>query len=138
LHVIPSDFVASPANKVLKRLFDELRNIDCHQYSFAAAYLVRAVIEQVVTQFCKQRKLRLDGELHALIGRAEEALAKENAGTVHQLKPLRVMANDKESRSSPDTLGAFVHGGMIPSGAQLNRFWDSIEFCMRLLFDRVK
>jgi hypothetical protein len=138
LTVIPTEFVAHPSNKVLKRLYDELRGVDCHLYPFAAAYLVRAVIEQLVTLFCKQRKLRLDGDLHILVGRAAEELAKENAGTLHQLKPLRVMASDKDDRSSPDTLGAFVHGGMIPTGAQLNRFWDSVEFNMRLLFDRVK
>jgi len=137
-NVIPSDFVAKPADKVLKRLYDELRGIECHVYPFAAAYLVRAVIERLVTLFCKQTKLGHDGDLHILIGRVAVQFARESAGTPHQLKPLRVMASDKDSRSSPDTLGAFVHGGMIPTGAQLNRYWDSLEFNLRLLFDRVK
>lgn len=136
-HVIPTEFSLPIKNRVLKRIFDELREIETESFSFASAYLLRAMIEQIAHLFCKENGLGHDADLHVLIGRVAEKLVADGVAE-RELKPLRVMASDKHGRFSPDTLGAFVHGSMIPTRAELNRSWDEIEGSLRLIFDRLK
>ncbi len=133
--VIPSAFSVQIRDKLLKRLYDELRTLDAREYSFAAAYLVRAMIEQAAKLFCKKKGIATNADLHIIIERCANRLASDGV-EARQLKPLRVMASDKDSRMSPDTLGAYVHGGMIPNSVELVRFWDSIQSCLVLLIER--
>jgi hypothetical protein len=136
-HVVPTEFVVQIRNRVLKRVYDELRGIDAEDYSFAAGYLFRAFIEQAARLFCKQYSLGFEGDLHVLLGRVARKLEADDALTNHQLKPLRVMASDKDNRLSPDSLGAWVHGSMIPTRAELNRRWETLEPCLRAILDRL-
>lgn len=136
-HVIPSDFVVQIKDKVLKRIFDELREIDTHEYSFATAYLFRAFIEQSARVFCRKFGLGYDAELHILIGRVEKKLQAEQALNERELKPLRVMASEREHRLSPETLGEWVHGTTIPTRAELNRRWESLQPCLEAILSRI-
>lgn len=137
--VIPSDFVAHISDKILKRIYDELRSLDANEFSFAAAYLLRAMLERTVKLFCKKTAIEhgADTELHVLIGKVADKLRAESIPD-RQIKPLRVMASDKHSRLSPETLGAYVHGGLIPTNVVLNRFWDEIEGNLKLMIERLK
>ncbi len=131
-NVIPVDFVYPIKEKILKRIYDELRSIDSHAHSFAATYLLRAFIEKTITTYSKQKNIPHASELHITIGKVADALAAQGIRD-HQLKPLRIMASDKHSRISPDTLGASIHGSVIPTRAELNRQWDTLEECLKLL-----
>lgn len=131
-NVIPVDFVYPIKDKILKRIYDELRSIDSHAHSFAATYLFRAFIEKTVTTYCKQNGLPHSQELHVAIGRCADALVEQGIRE-HLVKPLRVMAGDKHGRTSPDTLGASIHGSEIPTRAELNRRWDTMEESLKLL-----
>jgi hypothetical protein len=136
-NVIPADFKAHIKDPVLKRIYDELKKLDSHSFSFAAAYLFRAFIEQIAVKYLQSVGLAYEAELHVLIGRVAEDLknkdVKDNA-----LKPFRVMSNSKDSKHSPDTLGAFVHGSMIPTRAEINRAWDSIQPLLIKMLDELK
>ena len=145
-HVVPLDFKVVIRSTILKRLFDELRMID-PELSFATAYLLRAFTEKLAHQFATDNQLSTSGDLHLVIGRCERHLMADSgllaqAGSSHRLerrlKPLRVMAGEKDSRGSPDTMGSWVHGGMVPSSVELKRFWESMEDCFRLMLDRLK
>ena len=131
-NVIPVDFVYPIRDKILKRIYDELRSIDSHAHSFAATYLLRAFIERTVTLYCKQQNIAHAPLLHVAIGKAADALVAQGVRE-NQVKPLRVMAGDKHSRISVDTLGASIHGSEIPTRAELNRRWDTLEECLGLL-----
>lgn len=135
-HVVPAEFKAQIRNTVLKHVFDELRRID-PTYSFAAGYLLRAFIEQLAHQYAADHGLGLTGELHQIIGRCARHLEKANA-SAKVLKPLRVMESDRNSRLSPDSLGAWVHGSEIPTPAELKRRWDSLQAAFRALLDGLK
>lgn len=131
--VIPHDFVAKIKNRTLKRLYDELRGLDAELFSFAATYLLRAVIEQTVTLYLEKRGQGIQGELHRKLERVANLL--ENDGMpARQLKNLRMMATEKDSRYSPDSIGHFVHGGAIPTRVQAIKLWDSIQDIMEVLF----
>lgn len=135
--VIPKNFSAHIKNTVLKRLYDELRGLDAEYFSFAATYLLRAVIEQTATLFLQQQGNGVDGLLHKKLDRVANLLAAEGMGD-RELKVLRTMATAKDSRYSPDTIGHFVHGGAVPTHTQSIKLWDSIEPVMAVLFSKLK
>lgn len=133
-YIVPSGYVAKIENKVLKRLYDELRTIKADGAEFAVTYLLRAVIEQAVTLFLKKHgRLPNNAELHLKLNLAAGILA-DGGMTARELKYLNTMANDKNSRSSPDTMGHFVHGGAIPTKKDVIRTWDSIEHVLTKIF----
>lgn len=135
-HVVPSEFKCQIRSAVLKRIFDELREID-PKYSFATGYLLRAFIEQLAHQFATDNGLGTTGQLHQVIGRCAAFLEKGGASD-KVVKPLRVMESDRHSRLAPDTLGAWVHGSEIPTPAELKRRWDSLQAALRALLDGLK
>ncbi|KAA9000794.1 hypothetical protein FJU31_06500 [Stenotrophomonas cyclobalanopsidis] len=137
--IVPASFKVVLESAVLKRVFDELRQID-PDLSFASAYLFRAFLEQIIHDYAKVNGVG-GGEFHFLAGKCEKHLSGNAAlrsefgerKLESMLKPLRTMANDRESRISPDTLGAWVHGSMIPTGAEIKRRWDTLEPAIYLL-----
>ncbi|MEI7298262.1 hypothetical protein WCQ02_39820 [Paraburkholderia tropica] len=130
---IPSKFKARISDKILKRLYDELKTLDSDTYAFSCAYLLRAVVEQSTKLFLKKRGKGHTGELHVLIGRMADELQSDGI-PAPQLKYLRVMANDRDSRASPETLGSFVHGGQIPTAVELAKAWDNLSDILSVIF----
>lgn len=137
-HVIPSEFTAKISNKVLKRLYDELKSIETEEHTFATAYLLRAFIEQLVVLYLKQNRIPHQADLHVLVGRLADYLQQQGGMTDRDVKPFRVMANQRHSTTSPETLGAFVHGSIIPTRAEINRTWDSIEPLVGVVLQALK
>lgn len=138
-HVIPSNFAVHINDRVLKRLYDELKGLDAESFPFAATYLLRAVIEQIATLFLSQNgKKHDDAELHPKLARVADLLEKEYGMTDRQLKFLRTMSSDKESRYSPATLGHFVHGGAIPTHTHAIKMWDSLELIIKTTLEQLK
>lgn len=144
-HVVPSTFKAKLRNKVLKRVFDELRDIDL-KFNFASAYLFRAFLEQLVHQYATDNNLSKGGELHQVINRCVEHMEKSQ-DLIDQLterklnnllKPWRVMVSDRDSRLSPETIGAWVHGSIIPTSAEIKSRWDTLEPGFTLLIEGLK
>lgn len=135
--VVPSSFSAHIHDKILKRLYDELRDLDAEQFPFAATYLLRAVIEQMATIFLKKKGIPIQRELHNKLG--DVAVILKNQGVDdRQLKALRTMSNDKDSRYSPDTLGNYVHGGAVPTRVDAIKAWDSIEPIITIVLAQLK
>lgn len=135
--VIPSDFTAPVKERLLRRIYEELRSLDAQTYSFAAAYLLRAFIERTAVLFAKEFKLGHEGELHAVLGRCARKLEAEGLSD-NDLKPIRLMASDRDSRISPHTLGAWLHGSAIPTSAELARFWETVESNLKAMLTRLK
>jgi hypothetical protein len=133
-HVVPTTFKVTIRDVVLKRIFDELKEIDPDEFAFSAGYLLRAFVEQTSVLYAKKYALGHQVELHVVIERCVTHLEKTITDR-KVIKPLREMSSDKNSRLSPDSLGAWVHGSVIPTGAELKRRWDTIEAGFRLLID---
>jgi len=137
--VIPSDFSVHLKDKVLKRLYDELRTLSAEDFPFAAAYLFRAVIEKAIKLYAKKvgSGYAANTELHVIVKAVADSLEKSGVGA-RDVKPLRRMESDKHGPLSPDTLGAYVHGGLIPTSAELARAWDEIEGILKMIMERLK
>jgi hypothetical protein len=97
------------------------------------------MIERTVKVFCRDNNVPHgpNAELHVLAGKAADHLASVGIAQT-LLKPLRRVAGDRHGPVSPETLGAYVHGGLIPTQAELNRAWDEIEGSLKLMLDRLK
>lgn len=134
--VIPRSYSAHIRNKVLKRLYDELRDLEAEDFPFAATYLLRAVIEQAATLYLKSQGKAFEGELHKKLDRVVSLLVNSGMSD-RELKVLRTMASDKDSRYSPDTIGNFVHGGAVPTHTQAIKLWDSIEPALTAIFKQL-
>jgi len=132
--VVPGDFRVQIKDRVLKRVYEELRSIDPDVFSFSAAYLLRAFVEQTATLYAKKHALGHQGELHTVIARCVAKLQADGA-SARVCKPLNEMSSDRHSRLSPDGLGAWVHGSVIPTGAELKRRWDAIEAGFKLMLE---
>ncbi|MBL0734662.1 MULTISPECIES: hypothetical protein [Stenotrophomonas] len=125
------------ADNILSRLFRELRSIDADEHSFAAAYLLRAFIERLTKLYAKRHRLGMEGDLHNVIDRCVKHLevhsSAEQKALKSALQPLKGMVSDRYSRTSPDSLGSWVHGSTIPTRAEINRRWDTLEPGLELL-----
>lgn len=124
--VIPSRFAVRITDPVLKRLYDELRDLEAEKFSFSSTYLLRAMLERMASRFLQQYQLSNPQDLHQKLFHLEKELEKQNVPD-RARKVLRTMAAEKESRLSPDTIGNFVHGGAIPTRIDVIRTWDSLE-----------
>ncbi|WP_277188622.1 hypothetical protein [Caballeronia sp. BR00000012568055] len=136
--VIPSRFTARISDKVLKRLYDELKTLDADEYCFSCAYLLRAVLEQTVRLFLKKRGKGNTAELHVLLGRVADLLQNDDGFSAPQVKYLRTMASDRDSKASPETLGAFIHGSQIPTSVELAKAWDNLSEVLTFIFNELE
>lgn len=125
------------SDNILRRLFRELRTIDANEQSFAAAYLLRAFIERLVKLYAKRHRLGMEGDLHNVIDRCvthlEAHSTLEPRALKSALQPLKSMVSDRYSRTSPDSLGSWIHGSAVPTRAEINRRWDTLEPGLHLL-----
>ena len=135
--VIPYDFSIRVDDPVLRRIYEEGRSLDATVWPFAGAYLLRAFIEQTIKLFCKDYGLG-GADVNILAGRAADRLLADGVLNEKEVKPLRRVANDKHGPLSPDTLGAYVHGGLIPNSTELARTWDSIQNNLQAMIQRLK
>lgn len=135
--IIPTDFAVRIKDPILKRLYDELRALDADEFPFGATYLLRAVIERTATLFLKQNGKAPPSELHNKLAQVNTLLTSQGVSE-RELKVLRVMSNDKESRYSPDSIGHFVHGGAVPTRKEAIATWDSIQPAIKIMLDLLK
>lgn len=129
-YVIAPSFRVPIKHKQLKRLFDELKKIDALQFSFAATYLLRAVIENGIAAYLKSKSITPNTKLHEKYKQLVAQLKTEGM-TDRELKFLRTIAqNGADDAFSPDTLGHYIHGGAVPAVNYAMRYWDNMESIM--------
>jgi len=125
-NVVPPGYAAPIEDAIFQRLFLELRTLEVLQFSFAATYLLRAVIEQAATLFLRKYGIAPPPELHKKLAKVVAKLeAQGYAGA--GLPALRKMSSDVDSRYSPDTIGSFVHGAGVPTPIYPIRAWDTFQ-----------
>jgi hypothetical protein len=137
-YVVPRAFKANiKKNTVLKRVYDELRTLPADDFPFCAAFLTRAVIEQAATLYIKQHGKTPPNWLHLKLLELEKMLDDDGVEEKAR-KPLRTMGSTRDDRGSADTLGAFVHGAIIPSKRDSIRIWDDVERALTHVFANLK
>ncbi len=136
-HVVPSGFAIKVKDPVTKRVYDELRGLPVDTYPFSCAFLFRSFIEQAATQYLKKFNIPVPDKLHEKLSQLAKQLSAGGMPS-NRLKSLRTMAPSKDSRASADTLGAFVHGGAIPTKADLLSAWDGVQDVIEKVFESIQ
>ena len=136
-YIIPTGFKLRTRDTVLMRVFTELKTID-PELSFAGGYLLRAFVEKIAYEFARIKGRGTNGKkLHDVLIICCEELKKDGI-TDRQLKPLSVMTTNRDNSTSPDTLGAWVHGSLIPTATALKSKWDEMAPGLTLMIERLK
>lgn len=135
--VVQSSFTAKISDKILKRLYRELKDIDAVDFTVAAAAVFRSVLEKSTSLYLLSKGVKPDGKLDEKLKQLAKQLSAEGK-TERELKFLRTIATDgKDGDYAPDTLGHYIHGGAIPTPAYVFRYWDNMEQIFRHTLNRV-
>lgn len=140
--VLPSSFSVRLNDSVLLRLRGEALAFDCDKFSFAANYLLRAIIERVLTLYLKDRgRWNVNMPDQALVQRCSEELKKEGVSG----KPVAVLdkaGGNADCAYSLYSLGATVHGGTVPTATDLKKHFETwrpaLDEILAKLFERQK
>ncbi|GLU40070.1 hypothetical protein [Pseudomonas sp. NBRC 100443] len=142
-----SVFKVAIRDKLIKRVFDELRMVDCNSFPLAAVMVCRIFLENTYRAYHERYISHVkDGEeVHITLQKVVRHLNElKNSGQLDraQKKALgalnRVASNDMNVLS-PKTLGAFAHGGHYPDPRSIKIEWDNIsEIILFLLRDLAK
>lgn len=125
--VIPSSYAAKIYNPVLKRIYDELRTLEADDFPFAANYLMRAFIENLMDIYLKQEFGSGPKELHKKFDKVSKRLEEKKLLNEKQLKFLNTLTVEKDNPFSPDSVGHYVHGGSTPIKEVILTLWDNLE-----------
>lgn len=135
--VVQSSFSARINDKILRRLYRELKEIDAVDFTIAATALFRSVLEKSTSLYLQSVGIKPDGKLDEKLKQLAKQLNSEGKGD-RELKFLRTIAtNGKDGDYAPDTLGHYIHGGAVPTPAYVFRFWDSMEPILRHTLNKV-
>ncbi|MCD9008240.1 hypothetical protein LDO31_18795 [Luteimonas sp. XNQY3] len=124
-YLLPGDFVISLGDPVLARLRKEASTLDPDEYSFSVNYLLRAILEQVMTLFVRKRgKWRPNMTDSALTQACAQEL--DAIGVLGKaLSVPRKAGGDDSTAYSLHSLGHAVHGGSNPTGKDLKKHFDT-------------
>lgn len=125
--LIPSGFRVAIIDSVLGRLVVEGKGLDPDCFNFASVFLTRAVLERLVILYARKYSLkRPPRDLHVTIG---NCVAHGESATPPIPKSIatvmRKAASDEHVSYSPHSMGASVHGNVIPTEKDIKRIWDT-------------
>lgn len=140
-YIIPYDFKPNINNKILRRVFEEMRTIEVGECPLAVSQVARAFLENLYILFHE----RVTGsytqqQTHILIDKIikeiglDSTLSKSERNALGALK--RVQSNELNVLS-PKTLGANAHAGIYPDPTQLKREFDNISEIIKYMLKRI-
>jgi hypothetical protein len=128
-YVVRTDFREISGDAVLSRMVTEGKKLRIDDFVFSANYLVRAILERIVNLYAKRHGIGGDPrDLEKLIS-ACAAYAERSTPSAPRavIQIMNKTASSKHASHAPDTLGAGVHGGVIPSAKDIRRNWDTLQ-----------
>lgn len=135
--VISTRFATKIKDKVLRRLYRELKDIDAVDFTVAATALFRSVLEKSTSLYLFSKGITPDSKLDEKLKQLAKQLSTEGMKD-RELKFLRTIAtNGKDGDYAPDTLGHYIHGGAIPTPTYVFRYWDNMEHILRHTLSQV-
>lgn len=135
--VIQKGFVARISDKILRRIYRELKDIDAVEFTVAATALFRSVLEKSTSLYLTSKGVKPDSKLDEKLKQLAKLLSEEGMKD-RELKFLRTIAsNGRDGDFSPDTLGHYIHGGAVPTPSYVFRFWDNMEVILHRTLNQV-
>lgn len=135
--LIPNDFKIPINDCVLRRLRDEATTLPVEDYSFSANFLLRALVERVLSEYVKQCGRWRDGmKSHQLTQACAEELKK--VGAPRDIQTVIEQAGGNQNTPfNLYSLGHAVHGVTIPVGRDLKRYFDTWRPVLDFIIDQL-
>lgn len=127
--IVPSSFTLKSKDARLRRIFGELKKIDPDEFTYAGNYLLRVFLEKIAHMFATSRGKHneIQGQkLHIVLGVCRDILTKEDLVREQKVKILSQLSSKDNHFCSPDTLGAGVHGVLVPKAIDLKKSFDEL------------
>lgn len=135
--VIRTGYAIQISDPTTKRVFDELREIDASKYTFAAACLLRLLMERVCRTYAKKVGIGDSGDLAPVVGRCAEHMEKQAGADKTIFQIWRTLSSNASHYLSPNTLSSFSHGGTTPVLSELRRGWTNLESGFDLMLKKL-
>ncbi|ELO0596780.1 hypothetical protein QY625_005176 [Salmonella enterica] len=142
-YIVPSDFKVNIPDPILKRVFDELRTLECSEYTLASSVVCRAFLENIYALTYE----RLYGNYpegmpeHIVMEKIITKIESEKSSlTKHEKKALEALKRVKTDTTnplSPKTLGANAHAGFYPDPTALKVHWDNISHILLFMLNKI-
>ncbi len=128
-YLVSTGFVCKVKDKSLRTLFNEMRATPIDGHEFANAYLLRALIDSVMTLYLKQVDPGFTtSKDKTRVSRCLKHL--DPTETVVKFKPMRTAATDENAAHSLHSLGDVVHVNTVPDRRFLTRAWANWEYAL--------
>lgn len=140
-HLIPGDIKFSINDKILNRVYWEIRRLSVENHEFSTAYLFRAFVEGTAYLYLKKHipgMLNSDSRLHNKLKKVSEHLRQHYEIRPGDLKALDIATSDSNSLISPLMLGSMVHMSVIPNKRELIGIWDRMEKILLIMHQYLK
>ncbi|MDP3192051.1 hypothetical protein [Rhodoferax sp.] len=127
-YVVRTDFRDVSGDPALSRMVIEGKKLRADDFVFSANYIVRAILERVVNLYAKRNGIGVSRDLEKLITAcARHAESRTQPAPRAIVQVMNKTASNQHASHAPDTLGAGVHGGIIPSAKDIRRNWDTLQ-----------
>jgi hypothetical protein len=139
-YLIPINTNFAIKDKILNRVYKELKSLEVEGFEFSAAFLLRAFIERLIILYMEKalpEEAKKDMKLHVKISHVVTSLEKQNIKK-GILQPLKVAASESNSLLSPNMMGAMVHSSVIPIKRELLAVWDRLEIALKTIHEKLK
>lgn len=140
-YIVPHDFKANVNNRILKRVFNEMKSIEIDENPLAVSLITRAFLENLYVLFNeKVTGSHTQQQTHVQMDKAIKEIELDSALSKverNALGALRRVQSNENNVLSPKTLGANAHAGMYPDPKQLKREFDNIEEIIKYMLKRV-
>lgn len=121
-----SSLVVTHSDAVIRHLRHEAINLPVEEFCFSAAYLLRALVEQVMHLYLRARGKGQQANItDAKLTSACAAELRASGYTGRGLTAIDKAASNSATPYSLHTLGNAIHGGSVPAPSDLKRYADT-------------
>jgi hypothetical protein len=127
-YVVNTNFREGSGDSALARMVKEGKTLVVEDFVFSANYIIRAVLERTINLYAKRHGIGANRDLEKLIvACAKHAETSTPAAPRAIIQVMNKTATNQHASHAPDTLGAGVHGGIIPTAKDIRRNWDTLQ-----------
>lgn len=141
-YLISTSFNTKITNTILLKIYKDIKNINVDDYPLAIALLSRIFLENIYQYFyIKLVGSPHTGKTHEVLNKVIKLIEKDTSLTKEQKNALGALKRVQQNANnilSPNTLGAFAHGGHYPQPNELKSEWDNIQAIIEYMLDKIK
>ena len=129
-------------NKILRRVFEEIKKINIEETPLAVSLNTRAFLENLYALF--HEKLNgnyIQEKTHIVLDKVIRLIEQDKFPLTQKQKnalgALKRVQSNKNNALSPKTLGAYAHGGIYPNPKELRIEFDNIAEIIKYMLEKI-